>query len=112
MATKEEEDGKDKARLRLHIRSNALSLSQIASMAIEKDISEKELIEDQNKAVEENFNSLAPQVYAFRQKAAIFGHDAPSYAGITLGNDTLKNNLSDWDSTELHIFEKVNVEKS
>lgn len=111
VATKEEDDN-DKVRIRSHIRSNALSLSQIASMAIEKDISEKELIEDQNKAVEENFNSLAPQVYAFRQKASIFGHDAPSYAGITLGNDTLKD-LSDWDSTskKLHIFEKVKIEK-
>ena len=109
-ATKEEDDN-DNARIKSPFRRNALSLSQIGSLAIEKNISEKELIEDQNKTVEETINSLVPQVYAFRQKASIFGHDAPSYDGITLENEILKNNLSNWDSTNLKIFEKVNVKK-
>ena len=95
-----------------------MNSSQFASMAMQRDVSERELIDDQNKAVKENLKSHSPRVYAFRQKAAIFGHDAPSYEAIILdfeainpGNHFLRNNLSNWDSPNLHIFEKVIIHK-
>jgi hypothetical protein len=91
-----------------HILGNEINLSQIASMAVQKDVSESDLIEDQNKAMEEHSKSLAPKVYVFREKASIFGHDAPSFESITLGNPDLAN-LSDWDSPELPIFKKVKI---
>ena len=68
----------------LNIRSREMNSSQLTSMAMQKDISEKELIEDQNKTVKENIKSQTLHVYAFRQKAAIFGHDAPSYKAINI----------------------------
>jgi len=119
IVTKEEEEEEEednvKVRIGSHILGNALSSSQIASMAIEKNVCEKELIEDQNKAVEENSKNLAPYVYVFRQKASIFGHDAQSYDAITLRENflelDLKSDLTNWDLPELHIFEKVNIGK-
>ena len=80
----------DEGRNASHIRGNEMNSSELASMAVQKNVSEKELIEDQNKAAKENMKSLAPHVYAFRQKAAIFGHDAPSYDAITLGTIHLR----------------------
>ena len=88
-------------------RSDEMNLSQLASMVAKTGISEKELIEEHNKAVVEESKSLAPQVYAFRQKAAIFGHDAPSYNAISFPNDKFCN----WDFNELYIFQKVNIKE-
>src|SRR5215208_1923243 len=54
-----------------------MNSSELTSLAVKMNVSEKELIEDQNKAAKQNMQNQAPNVYAFRQKAAIFGHDAP-----------------------------------
>jgi len=100
--------------------ANEMTSSQLSALAIQKNVSENELINEQTDKAKENFDGIAPQVYVFRQKAAIFGHDAPSYSAITLGglivlaDDTklsLSDKLSNWDSTDLRIFQKVIIEK-
>lgn len=90
---------------------NELTLSQITSMAMTSDIDEKEIIEEQNKATAgETSSNIVTHVYAFRQKASIFGHDAPSYEVITFPlEDSLRYKLSNWDNTALTIYKKVNI---
>ncbi len=53
-------------------------------MAMQKDLSERKLLEDQNKAEKENMESHAPQFMHFAKRLPIFGHDAPSYEAIIL----------------------------
>jgi hypothetical protein len=87
---------------------NEMNLSQVASIAVEIDVSEKEVVEDQNKAVEEDSKSRTPQVYVFRQKGSIFGHEAPAYeATVILNNGT--GPWSDWDDPNLPIFKRVKI---
>ena len=86
-----------------------LKLSQYTSISIQKDVNQKELIDDQSRVVEKTFKSFSPRVYAFRQKAAIFGHNAPSYEAITFGTTS---ELSNWDSPLLFIYQKVHINKT
>jgi hypothetical protein len=91
---------------------NEMSLTQITSMAMTSGVDENDLVEEHNKtAADENSNNNDEiYVYAFRQKASIFGHDAPSYEVITFPLDGGKPaKLSNWDNVSLPIYKKVNI---
>jgi len=87
-----------------------LDLSQIATLAIQKNTPEKDLVYDQNQLAKERLQDQSTSVYTFRQKAAIFGHNAPSYDAVIFGNES-NNDLSNWDSPQLHIYQKVVIKK-
>jgi hypothetical protein len=87
---------------------NELTLAEVASIAAQLNVNDKEVVEDQNKAAKEVSKNSASQVYAFRQKGSIFGHEAPAYeATTTLVNGT--GPWSDWDDPYLPIFKRVKI---